>query len=297
MTNTTTFSALKLLTQLGWSKRQRKTFLKLFLLAAPLLTLTLPVEAQTLPVRSNRAIEIRRVRGDVSYQNQQRLRPAKVGDRLRVPGDGVLTGNRSYTILAIDTDIGTAHVSEKTELRIKTLSVTANGGRVTVLLVSKGQARLQIRPFNNPESSFEIETPSGVAGVRGTDFGIGVEPTGKTNIATLEGTIAAIAQGETILVEKGFGSIIFPGEPPTPPRVFTNDVSIKRVSIVRTSLGTVLWKAEVDPFNLVWVNDQHVPVGKDGEIRATALLPLSRRARIRVQSPLGRERIYNVIIR
>jgi hypothetical protein len=43
----------------------------------------------------------------------------------------------------------------------------------------------------------EISSPSGVAGVRGTVFGVAVDPKGKTGISTLEGAVATTAKGQT----------------------------------------------------------------------------------------------------
>jgi hypothetical protein len=259
---------------------------------------SLPSVAQNLSVPSQRALEIGQIRGNVIYQNQnQQKRPAKVGDRLQATGEGVITQTRSFTLLLIDSEIGRINVFESTDLRVKRLDITPSGGRVTLLSVIQGQVRLRIRPFTNPDSRFEVETPAGVTGVRGTEFGVGVGPSGKTTVATLVGIIAASAQGETVLVEKGFGSIIIPGEPPTSPQPFTNDVSLRAVRLLRTSLGTVEVKGQVEPFNLVWIDDRPVDVGKDGKLRATIPLPVNPYLRIRVQSPLGKERVYYSLIR
>lgn len=266
------------------------------LLALSLAILPTPVTAQSLSVPVQRWLEVLRVRGSVTYHNQQK-RPAQVGDRLQQPGEGIITGARSSSILNIDTAIGTINIAENTHLLLKSLSVTPNDGRITLLTVTKGLARLRVRPFNNPESYIEIQTPAGVAGVRGTEFGVGVDPSGKTNIATIDGTVEAIAQGQTVRVEKGFGSIIIPGEPPTPPLVFTNDVSLRRVRVFRSTFGTVSFRGRVDPLNLVIINDQAVEVDKNGQIQAQIRLFSGFELRVKVQSPLGREAVYRFLIR
>jgi hypothetical protein len=73
------------------------------------------------------------------------------------------------------------------------MSIAPNNGRITRLLVPRGQVRLQLRPFTNPGSRMEIETPAGTSGVRGTEFGLNVQPDGKMAIATLEGSVATSA--------------------------------------------------------------------------------------------------------
>ncbi len=256
--------------------------------------LAAPQTGQSLPIKVNRSLEVRRIQRSVTYQRPQYKRPARIGDRLQFPGDGVLTGSRSSTILLIDANIGWVNVFENTDLQIKRLGETASGGQITLLFLKRGQARWQIRPFRHPDSRFELETPAGIAGVRGTDFGIAVEPSGKTNVATVQGAIYVSARGETVVVEEGFGSIIMPGEPPTPPQVFTNDVNLKIIGILRTSLGTVEWRGQVEPFNLVWVNDQPISIGIDGKFRVIAPLPTSQRVKLHVRSPLGKERFYTL---
>lgn len=266
------------------------------LLALSLAILPTPVTAQSLSVPVQRWLEVLRVRGSVTYHNREQ-RPAQVGDRLQTPGEGIITGARSSSILNIDTAIGTINIAENTHLLLKSLSTTPNNGRITLLTVTKGLARLRVRPFNNPESYIEIQTPAGVAGVRGTEFGVGVDPSGKTNIATIDGTVEAIAQGQTVRVEKGFGSIIIPGEPPTPPLVFTNDVSLRRVRVFRSTFGTVDFRGRVDPLNLVFINDRAVEVDKNGQIQAQIRLFSGFELRVKVQSPLGREVVYRFPVR
>ena len=261
------------------------------------INLITPVKAQEFAVESQRALKIWRIQGQVTYLQQGNQKgPAQVGFLLQAPGEGILTGTRSYAILLIDTNIGRLNVSENSDLRVKGLQITSNGGRVTLLSLLKGQVRQLVRPFNNPDSRLEIETPAGVVGVRGTEFGVGVGPTGKTNLATLEGEVTASAQGQTVLVGKGFGSTIVPGEPPTPPRLLTDDVSLRLIWLRRTSLGTVEVVGRVDPFNLVWIDDRDVDVSKDGKFATTFPIPSNYRFKIRIQSPLGKDRSYSLLV-
>ncbi len=235
------------------------------------------------------------MQGSVNYQpSTQPSRPAQVGDRLQVVGEGIQTGNRSSSSLRLDSEIGTVSVSQNTDLRVQRLQVLTNGGRISVLSVLKGQARLRLRPFNNPDSRLEIETPAGVAGVRGTEFGLSVTETGKTAIATLTGLVEASAQGETVQIEPGFASIIIPGQPPTPPFPYTDEVRLQRVRLWRTSLGTLVVSGQVAPTNLVWINEQAVEPGIDGKFRASVPFPYRFSVSIQVQSPLGKLQSYRL---
>ena len=154
----------------------------------------------------SRWLEVRRFSGGVTVQTD-RSRTAWVGARLTQAGHGVTTGSRSTSTLAADRNIGTVTLSQNTRMTVQRLALLRNGGRVTILRVHRGQARMQARAMNNPSSRLELHTPSGVASVRGTDFGVTVEETGKTNIGTLDGRVEAISQGERVSVDPGLVSV------------------------------------------------------------------------------------------
>ena len=219
----------------------------------------------------SRWLEVRRFSGGVTVQTD-RSRTAWVGARLTQAGHGVTTGSRSTSTLAADLNIGTVTLSQNTRMTVQRLALLRNGGRVTILRVHRGQARMQARAMNNPSSRLELHTPSGVASVRGTDFGVAVEESGKTNIATLDGRVEAIAQGESVSVEPGLVSVINPGEPPTPP--FTLDRALALRTISETRRGTAIYLVgQVDSANnlLREYGDERVeiPVDRSGFFEAT----------------------------
>jgi hypothetical protein len=254
---------------------------------------------------SRRWLEVRQISGIVTFQN----RDARVGDRLTAVGQTITTDRRSQAVLAIDANTGVVNISENTSLRVKSLTLRRDGSRVTVLTILRGQARVQVRRLNNPNSRIEIDTPAGVAGVRGTEFGVGVSPKGKTSISTLNGQVAAIANNQTVLVNPGYSSLVIPQEPPTAPRV-TPKVVLELRNLSTISNFRVRIVAAVDPLFLVFVNDKPVETQRDGTFdtvidvpkpcRQPQLLPADRQSycnlRVVVRSPLGEEQIYNLPI-
>ncbi|MCS6814548.1 MAG: FecR domain-containing protein, partial [Cyanobacteria bacterium] len=144
---------------------------------------------QSVRVRVNRWLEVRQVFGNVTYLKGGSSRRAKVGDRLQVVGDGLRTEPNASVRLAIDTEVGFVTIQEKTTVRIQGLQVAPDNGRITRLHVSGGQVQVQVRPFTHRGSRLEVTTPSSVSGVRGTQFGITVQPNGRTGLATLEGSV------------------------------------------------------------------------------------------------------------
>ncbi len=283
----------------GHSYRQGFTqaILGLSIFLGALLGEVSPLAAQEIRVTSERRwLEVQQIQGDVTYRGNQK-RPARVGDRLGAVGQGISTASRSTSILNVDTGIGVVKVAENTALSVNRLSIMADGARVTILDIAYGQARLQVRPFTNPNTRLEIRTPSGIAGVRGTDFGVSVDPVGKSGVATLAGAVEASAQGQAVMVNPGFVSVIIPGEPPTPPRPIDRELRL-RIRDWRRISGKVAFLADVDPSNSVLLNGQEVAVSRNGRVDVRVSLPVNQSyLRVVVRNPLGEERRYRVRVR
>jgi hypothetical protein len=252
--------------------------------------------ADTLNVRVNRWLEIQQMSGDVTYLSGNSTRSARRGDRLQTVGDGVRTGSDSAATIAVDTRIGTVEVAELTSLKVKTLEVTPNDGHITRLQVDQGRVRLQVRSFTNPESELEIETPAGVSGVRGTEFGINVSPSGKMGVATLAGNVATAAQGQTVEVPAGFQNVTLSGEPPSQPVAFTNEprLDYQVDQINWHGVRRVVLQGQVDPTSSVLVRGKPQEIDRNGRFRLLFPVPSRLRLEVTVVTPLGREQTYDL---
>ncbi|MEO0801532.1 MAG: FecR family protein [Cyanobacteria bacterium J06642_2] len=254
----------------------------------------------TLPSsRATRWLEVRRVEGEVTHQGRDlEVSPAILGERLTQTGERLTTGAQSSALLAFDDGIGFARVTEETEMAVTQMDVSAGQGKITRLSVPRGNVTLQIRRFTNPNSRLEVETPAGIAGVRGTVFGIGVSPTGKMAVATQEGAVAAIAQEQTVLVEDGFYSLVVPGQPPTPPRELTGslELEVEQLGTVEpdsTEAGGRI-VGRVDPVNAVYLNGEAIEIGLDGNFDNVFPIRDDFRLDVVVRSPLGGEERYEL---
>ncbi|MBD2040311.1 FecR family protein [Microcoleus sp. FACHB-672] len=243
-----------------------------------------------------RWVQIRQVEGEVTYQGQ----PARVGDML-AEGENLSTGSNSSATLVVDDGIGTVSVSELTNLQIQNLDILPNGAKITRLFTNRGQSVARLRPFVNPDSRFDIafrgddeDEEGGVAGARGTEYGVAVGPTGKTGISIRSGTVEVVAQQQSVLLNAGTSSLVVPGKPPTPPRRTGENVQLKVKILPSTLNKQVRVSGEVDPLNLVFLNDQPLETGVDGKFDTlTSLLP-SRTLRLVVRTPLGQEQVYEL---
>ncbi|MEM8503869.1 MAG: FecR domain-containing protein [Cyanobacteria bacterium P01_D01_bin.1] len=269
----------------------------LFVAVLGLILALSPAYGQLLRVEGSRWLGITQVFGNVEIvpfgDSSQR---AKVGDRLDQVGDWLTTGSDSSTQLAVDLGIGNISVAEKTRMQVRTLSITQNGGYVTELFLAQGQARLRARPFSNPDSTLEIYTPAGVSGVRGTEFGVSVQPDGKTGVATLAGSVTLSAQNQTVVIRENQQSAVSPGEPPTPPEPLRDDPTLFITVLRRIRGGLVQIRGSTDPINLLEVSEELRSLDDDGQFDLAVELPRDRRIQAQVTTPLGTKQAYELAV-
>jgi hypothetical protein len=116
-------------------------------------------ESTSLLAQTTRWLAVSDVAGQVTFLGRER-RAAEPGDRLAT-GQGLATSRRSTAILNIDGDIGVIRVAERTALVVTQLGILPDGARITKLTVNRGQARVQARPFHQPQQPFGSDHPLG----------------------------------------------------------------------------------------------------------------------------------------
>jgi hypothetical protein len=274
----------------------KKHWLLLSLFFIFLLTFQQALAKNNLHLRVNRYLEVRSIFGNVIYGNQQTSQPANVGTKLQKVGDSISTGKNSRTMLALDTEIAFVEVAENTKLQIQKLHSTSNNGKVTELLLTGGQVRLKVRPLNNRESRLEIKTPAGITGVRGTEFGVSVQPSGKTGVATLKGQVVTSAQGKTVSVNKGFQSFIIPGKPPSPPVRLQDDTSLQIKILADMGNQQAKIAGKVDPVNLIILANESLITNQNGEFEVITALPNNRKIAVSITTPLGKKQKYELAV-
>ena len=259
------------------------------------LILMSPTDSRTVQFRFKRWIEVQSVSGNVTLLNRNGRESARVGQRLQSVGEGIVTGNRSSATLSLDSGIGTLQVSENTQFTIQDIQ-NNSGGAQTKLNVSRGQVRLKLRSFTNPSSSLEIFTPAGVTGVRGTDFGVSILPSGKTGVATLKGKVAAAAQGKTVAIDRGFQSSVTPGNAPLPPVPLRDNASLDVQVLGKESNGQVHLVAQTDDINVISIGELVIEPNAQGILDVRVPMGTNRSIEVRVTTPLGKQRTYQLIV-
>ncbi|MEW6201188.1 MAG: FecR family protein [bacterium] len=83
--------------------------------------------------------------------------------------------------------------------------------------VTGGKILAKAKKMMNAESSFEVKTPTAIAGVRGTDFAVEVGENQATSVAVVSGEIAVLAEGVEVVVTESLQTVIEMGQPPVEP--------------------------------------------------------------------------------
>ncbi len=166
------------------------------------------------------------VKGDIRVQAKAGTEvKAKVGSKVQ-EGDIVIAGADSRAkIVMVDKNV--LNISPDTKIVIEKYKFDqAKGEKNVSLNVLYGKVRSTVnQKYDGEKNTFNIKTPSAVAGVRGTDFLTGFNPvTNTSKIVTFEGQVMTgsgmDASGKilnAVAVNPGQFTVASPGAPPAPP--------------------------------------------------------------------------------
>ena len=143
-------------------------------------------------------------------------------------GDTIKTGDDSGAEITFF-DGTTIELEAGTEIEILSLDLACDTGVTTITLEQTvGTTISRVTKLLDPASSYEVETPTGVAGVRGSILIVTVREDGTTLITNEEGNVYAVGQGVELQIPVGRTGIIESGQQPellNDPPVAENDVA------------------------------------------------------------------------
>lgn len=256
---------------------------------------TVPLRAQ--PGNSSRWLKVVKVKGETTYSKvRQQQRPARIGDRLQLPGDQLSTLASGSAELHLDDGIAKINIGSLTTVTIQNLEKRADGGKVTNLQIQGGQCLLKLRKLNHPRSSVTIKTPAAIAGVRGTVFGISTNGQGLSAIATQEGKVVVTGQGKSVTVHAWEQILVVPGQPPTSPRSLVQNAYLFDVKLAWVNAEQVRLQANTDPGNLVRVYGVLLDLNIDGRIETTVKIAPDLRVLVEVTTPLSQQKIFPLTV-
>lgn len=145
-------------------------------------------------------------RASSGLMNNSRQR-ARAGDKINM-GDRIITSEGSALIRFADGS--TLAIAPASHILFNKLTEFGPAGMVdTHLRFAYGNGKANVKPQNRG-NRFRIQTPEGVAAVRGTEFRVGHDVSGalpSTNTETLEGEVAFTQQTDTTALPQGFGIV------------------------------------------------------------------------------------------
>jgi|GEM_PF-4502984 len=132
-------------------------------------------------------------------------------------GDLIRTSAGASVVLTYPDDSMTM-VGANSEIALLTLSSDPEGAtQVVVFRQEIGMTHNVVQPLTSSQSKFEIQTPAATINVRGTEFTVEVDSEGVTDVAVSEGSVEVKANGTTILLTSGEGTMVSPGSEPSTP--------------------------------------------------------------------------------
>ncbi|HWD18030.1 MAG TPA: FecR family protein [Verrucomicrobiae bacterium] len=149
---------------------------------------------------------VRAVKGNVTWQvNGGPLQKLRVNQTLD-PGATVITGPDSHADLSVNGVSSVVRISPDSKIQLDKMNywgTMREGDRETYLHLQGGEVLGNVKKISG-NSRYEIETPHGVAGIRGTDFQItiNIKPDGSFAVTFTSVTgqviVSAIVSGSTV---------------------------------------------------------------------------------------------------
>lgn len=260
-------------------------------------------------------LRVESVRGSVTFQG----RPIQVGDCFQPATGTWVTGENSSARLRFDNFRGSLEVDQVSEFEVESLAdgnielfvrqgqLRFSLGRLTRILANEFSGTpvaMKALPFSleNPlltqdrtgDSPFRVRTPTGVAGVRGTSFGVDVGATGQTGVRTIDGSVSASSLGQEVLVGNGQFTVIAPGVAPTAPQQIPADAKFQLLVTQPRGSSRVLIHGKIDTPDILLLNGEPVVTNPDGSFSLLIPRPVSRRLRFVLRGPAVRERVYSI---
>ena len=149
--------------------------------------------------------------GSSSWMNGKEGSTMVKGDKIKTDTGGkaaITFFDGSIIELNGDTEISLDELISKSATSPKIIKIVQNIGETTSSVVK----------LVDPASKYEINTPSGVAAVRGSQMFVRVTSDGATDVYNIEGTISLTAQGKEVMIPVGAVSSVNPGEVPSAPQ-------------------------------------------------------------------------------
>lgn len=140
-------------------------------------------------------------------------------------GDHIKTGAKAFAEILVD-DGSQIRLEENSEITLSELSADSQTKSITAsVYLWFGRMLSNIARFAHDRSKFEVQTPTVVAEVRGTDFAIEVMDTKESDVGVFDGEVVVAGldrrkrpmRESEVVLGKGYQTSVFKNKPPAPP--------------------------------------------------------------------------------
>lgn len=195
---------------------------------------SVPVSASVIQIQGEATL----TDADGNHQPVSQGSKVDLGDRLDV-------GNQSSLTIEF-ADGSRITLYEHSQVLFNHLNQYGQSGMVdTRIRLDTGRSDTKAKPAVGKGSRFEIQTPSAITAVRGTEFRTTVkDEDGVSRIEVLEGRVAVKAKGIQRSVSQGYGTRVDPGKTPLKVRELLSAPEFQNADDpVRSTTFTVRWDA------------------------------------------------------
>ncbi|MFC1911777.1 FecR domain-containing protein, partial [Chloroflexota bacterium] len=174
---------------------------------------------------------------EIQCPGEDRSQRGNDGEVLDV-GTLVKTGSGSHALLTFS-EGSTVKLDPNTTVEIQQVEFKDEQPVTIVLTQWLGRTWSRVVKMVDPGSHYRIETPSATAIVRGTLFSTEVAETGDTRVATTEGLVSVVAQGEEVYLPANQQTQIETGAAPSQPETLPDPNSEITITIDRPAIVSV----------------------------------------------------------
>lgn len=181
--------------QAGTSRGIFRSLLQILLSFALLWTVAATGFPPSAQAKTSRAAIVSEVSGEVSVKKAGGLKTYAVYKNMSLnQGDVLITGQSAYVVLRTADRGDEVTIGENAEVYIAELS--EQGGKSSKFKQWTGSLWSKVKSLVSGEDEFEVETPTVIMGVRGTQLFMAVDPlTGRTVMLTGTGIVQARTSG------------------------------------------------------------------------------------------------------
>ncbi len=137
-------------------------------------------------------------------------------------GGWLQTAKGARAILSFGKEAVT-NIGEEAVLEVKEVEINPDGTTRVRTSLTRGKIWSLVEKLKSEKSRYEVETPTAIAGVRGTTFMVNVEPSGRSSrIGVVEGEVGVRSMGEKpayVILKENMATVVVYNKPPTPPEV------------------------------------------------------------------------------